>query len=264
MIWSLTPFANELDVLEIRLATLDPIVDRHVLVEASVSQTGMPKPLTFDEATRGGRFDRWMSKIRHLIVPDMPAGTNNWRREAFQRDAALRACHGLNLRDKVLISDVDEIPTVDALIEALAERKPTRIEMDMHLYRLNWRWPERPVRFGTRALVVDGATLLQSSPSQLVEPKARYQFVGGGWHLAYQGDAERIVSKVGMIADAWCRDVPVTIADAQRCIDTGSDIYKRQERQCEWAPIEDLPEYVRRHRLRFSHMLIDRPAFVAA
>ena len=38
-------FYNEFDVLEIRLAELDPLVDHFVIVEATHTHTGKPKPL---------------------------------------------------------------------------------------------------------------------------------------------------------------------------------------------------------------------------
>lgn len=42
-------FFNELDVLEIRLRELDGVVDRFVLVEATLTHQGKPKPLLYAE-----------------------------------------------------------------------------------------------------------------------------------------------------------------------------------------------------------------------
>jgi beta-1,4-mannosyl-glycoprotein beta-1,4-N-acetylglucosaminyltransferase len=42
-------FFNELDILEIRLNTLDPYVDYFIIVESSVTHTGNPKPYYFEE-----------------------------------------------------------------------------------------------------------------------------------------------------------------------------------------------------------------------
>ena len=41
-------FFNELDILEIRLNTLDPLVDYFVLVESTHTFTGQDKPLHFE------------------------------------------------------------------------------------------------------------------------------------------------------------------------------------------------------------------------
>ena len=42
-------FYNELDLLEIRLKTLDSVVDHFVLVEATKTHRGKDKPLYFEE-----------------------------------------------------------------------------------------------------------------------------------------------------------------------------------------------------------------------
>lgn len=105
-------FFNELDLLEIRLNELDPVVDRFVLVEATVTQRGQPKSLFFRENRE--RFTKFLPKIEHVVVEDMPAGpqtkSNNWKRENFQRRAIMRGLASAQADDFVLISDLDEIP----------------------------------------------------------------------------------------------------------------------------------------------------------
>ena len=64
--WSLTSFFNELDVLEIRLAELDPVVDVFIIAEAAKTHSGEHKPLYFQENRE--RFAPWLDKIRHIVV----------------------------------------------------------------------------------------------------------------------------------------------------------------------------------------------------
>ncbi|NJM15850.1 MAG: hypothetical protein HC896_11225 [Bacteroidales bacterium] len=49
MVYDCFPFFNELDILEIRLNELNEAVDKFVLVEASRTFQGDPKPLYFEE-----------------------------------------------------------------------------------------------------------------------------------------------------------------------------------------------------------------------
>ena len=49
MIVDCFPFFNELDILEIRLNSLAPYVDRFVLTECNVTHSGNQKPLFFAE-----------------------------------------------------------------------------------------------------------------------------------------------------------------------------------------------------------------------
>ena len=66
MLYSLTPYFNEIDILEIRLATLDEVVDVHVIAEATSTHSGKPKPLTLPDHT--DRLEPWLHKIRYVPV----------------------------------------------------------------------------------------------------------------------------------------------------------------------------------------------------
>ena len=54
-------FFNELDLLEIRLKTLEKVVDYFLLVEATKTHRGQDKPLYFNENKE--RFKKWEKKI---------------------------------------------------------------------------------------------------------------------------------------------------------------------------------------------------------
>ena len=49
MLYDCFTFFNELDILEIRLNEMAPVVDRFVLVEARKTFQGADKPLYFEE-----------------------------------------------------------------------------------------------------------------------------------------------------------------------------------------------------------------------
>ncbi len=133
-------FFNELDVLEIRLAELYDVVDYFVIVEATLSFSGKPKALVFQE--NATRFARYAQKIIHVVVEDMPVdATNAWDREYFQRDAILRGLSGAKLDDIVMISDADEIPRA-AIIAEIREKNLARgsivlLMLDQFCFRMN-------------------------------------------------------------------------------------------------------------------------------
>ena len=79
-------FYNELDILELRLETLDPWVDRFVLVEAEVNHIGGSKELFFEKNKE--RYAKWLDKIVHVVVSadEAPKDENPWSREKFQRE----------------------------------------------------------------------------------------------------------------------------------------------------------------------------------
>jgi len=109
MIINCFPFYNELDLLEIRLETLAPLVDGFVLVEADESYSGKPKELIFQG--NKSRFERF--NVQAISIPAFPAEmTDPWQREVYARNQLFEGLKDFHLAasDVVLLSDVDEIP----------------------------------------------------------------------------------------------------------------------------------------------------------
>lgn len=141
-IWDCFLFFRELDLLEIRLAQLCPLVHRFVLVEATYDFRGTPKPLIYAE--NKARFAAYAEKIEHVVVETQPPDPDaRWARQRWQRDQLTPALADATPEDLVMISDLDEIPTDEALTEAtrLLTKAPCAVvfEMPQHLYRLDLR-----------------------------------------------------------------------------------------------------------------------------
>ena len=60
-------YFNEDRLLELRFETLSDVVDVFVVVEATRTHTGIPKPLLFDR----DRFPKFADRIRHVVVDDL-------------------------------------------------------------------------------------------------------------------------------------------------------------------------------------------------
>ena len=101
-------------VLEIRLNTLNEIVDRFVICEATRDHAGNKKDLKFNI----DKFTKFKDKIDYIVVDDMPlevkSNRKNWHenhvRDQFQRNALERGLKKRNPEDWIMISDIDEIP----------------------------------------------------------------------------------------------------------------------------------------------------------
>lgn len=121
-------FFNELDLLEIRLETLDSIVDYFVIAEAPITYRSDPKPLYFEQNKQ--RFAKFLPKIRHIIVDDLPTEKGfdqNWQRETFQRAALERGLADARDEDIIMLSDLDEIPTPAKINEAITWHGTLRV-----------------------------------------------------------------------------------------------------------------------------------------
>lgn len=113
-------FFNEVEVLKIRLEELFDVVDHFVIVEGTKTFTGKDKPLYFSESIDD--FEKYKSKIIHIVVDQFPAETsdankNHWVREELSRNSILRGLQQCELDDIIFISDLDEIPNRNSVVE---------------------------------------------------------------------------------------------------------------------------------------------------
>ena len=186
-------FYNELDLLDVRLAELAPVVDRFVLVEARYTHAGDPKPLYFDQNRH--RFAAYLERIDHVIVEDDPGGFS-WKREGHQREAIARGIPDLADDDMVLVSDVDEIPR-RSVIAALREMPADlySLQLAIHLYFLDLKSPEpwisaaaAPGRLIKRIGVNPIRYLVKQNIGRTIEH--------GGWHFTWMGGLDGFRAKM--------------------------------------------------------------------
>ena len=71
MIYDCILFNDELDILDLRLHTLNNSVDKFVIVESTVTFTGNNKKLYFENSKQ--LFKKYSDKIIHVIVDDTPS-----------------------------------------------------------------------------------------------------------------------------------------------------------------------------------------------
>jgi beta-1,4-mannosyl-glycoprotein beta-1,4-N-acetylglucosaminyltransferase len=221
-------FFNELDLLEIRLNELDPVVDRFVLCESTVTFRGEPKPLHFLANRR--RFRSFLSKILHVVVEDMPRSAGgseywrkytkqHWKREKFQRNAIRRGLSEARSEDFVILSDLDEIPraSVVAALARVAEPQVFSLQMNSFRYFVNLReaqlWDKgRMARLGdirTMQALRGGGPTWQANSSRLparLRQLKRMTFgmrhirpwslvPDAGWHFTFMNGPGAMVTK---------------------------------------------------------------------
>lgn len=112
LVYDCFPFWKEFEILKIRLEELYDEIDYFVLVEATQTFTGLPKPLYFAENTH--LFEKYLDKIIHIVVDDFPPLTGNfdndfWTKEIHQHNASLRGLTNCKDDDIIFLSDVDEV-----------------------------------------------------------------------------------------------------------------------------------------------------------
>jgi beta-1,4-mannosyl-glycoprotein beta-1,4-N-acetylglucosaminyltransferase len=160
MIFDCFTFFNELDILDIRLHEMAPVIDKFVLVEATRTFQGQPKPLHY--ADNKQRYARYSDKIIHVVVdfpeelkPNRHQRTIAWAREHFQRDQIGKGLGMARAGDLIIVSDVDEIVAADRLREAIRIRRRhdlTVFTMPVHAHFVNRRVPGTTWIFGPRMI----------------------------------------------------------------------------------------------------------------
>lgn len=253
MIVDCFPFFNELDLLEIRLHELAPVVDRFVLCEATLTHSGKPKPLVYMENRK--RFAGL--PITSVLVDDYPNIdlTDAWALERNQRQVGVSAAVELFHPDLLIVSDCDEIPSAEA-VRAASKNTATSQTLDMGLYYyyLNCRCKSSRWKRGQIVRPNGG----RPDARQIRVTKHAPMIRNGGWHFSYLGGVEKIQEKLAAFAhrekdvEKW--NTPEEIASR---VSSGRDLFDRDEkyRFVVDSTLDALPKYVRDHHERFAKYL---------
>lgn len=172
-------FCDELDTLEVRLATLDPVVDVFVLVESRQTFARKAKPLHYQKNAK--RYAAWAGKIRH-IVADIPQAGDRWAAERASRDAAMQGLSDAQPGDYVLFGDVDEIPHPDNV----AARRLGRNEQNQFRYYYNMISTERQ----RNTIAVTFREIVERGGMAKIRHDQWHTLTTwtGGWHFSTCGD----------------------------------------------------------------------------
>jgi beta-1,4-mannosyl-glycoprotein beta-1,4-N-acetylglucosaminyltransferase len=257
MIYDCFLFMNEFKVLELRLEELSDVVDKFVLVEATRTFSGNSKPLYFQENQE--RFSKYLPKIRHIVVDDMPANPQSaWDVEEHQRNAILRGLQDAQADDIIIISDVDEIPR-STLVSSFAGDFAA-LEVEDFYYKLNCKnlsmKTVAPVLVRRRAL---------SKPQEVRQRARRYWehatpvLKSGGWHFSCMQDAAGLTLKLESFAHQEYNKAEFTDpADIAVRIRFGLDFLGRRDHHWCCVPLDDnFPNYLVKHQDRFQDLLFD-------
>eukprot|EP00741_Cyanophora_paradoxa_P007081 tig00001086_g6852.t1 len=237
-------FFEELDVLELRLAELGGCVDFHVIAEANTTHAGNAKELKLLRALEEGRYAQYRDRIRYIEVNDMPnCEEDPWVCENFQREALVRGLHDIGPDDFLLIGDLDEVPSMAGLGDAVGMHvipehgsagRLTVFSMEGRQFSLNWKRKRRWDRaYGLAGSLFAGEEF-RSSPQAvrdaLERGGRRVTYITGGWHLSYFGSIERVRRKIASFAhqefNRWPYTSSAFIESRVRC---GKDLYERGE-----------------------------------
>lgn len=282
MIYDCFIFFNELDLLEIRLNTLSPVVDKFVIAEATRTYRGKPKPLFF-EANKE-RFSAFLPKIIYIKVEDLLTEEEvdkdpynlAFVNEDRQRNALKRGLAEAGENDILMLSDLDEIPrpeTVSRLETILDERtKGVRFRMSAYYYYLNYlNYTKLIWEMGTvaaRVSVFADAELLSHTSTGRFTQESENQgatmqrlrwlpadrcLENAGWHFSYLGGIEAIENKLKAFSHSEFSTIPRAVLEQR--IQRGRDPFGRGEMFFGEPLDETFPKYVRENQEKFASLI---------
>jgi beta-1,4-mannosyl-glycoprotein beta-1,4-N-acetylglucosaminyltransferase len=259
----------ELDLLELRLHELDKVVDYFVLVEATRTHSGNPKPLYYNE--NRDKFYDFHRKMIHIIVDDMPmipqeimaAITkrdrnwlapgyqieDNWVRERFQRNQIMRGLIQCEPDDIIIIGDADEIvrPSVLESIYNVITEGSNCVMQTMNSYYMNVQCVNGDWA-GSKILRYKFIT----SPSEdRFHTPASNVIYNGGWHMQYLGGAEAIKTKIRSFAHQEY-NAPGILNGIEQRLASLHDVLGRPDRYKVIPIDENMPKYVLEHLDKFE------------
>jgi beta-1,4-mannosyl-glycoprotein beta-1,4-N-acetylglucosaminyltransferase len=216
-------FFNELDVLEMRLNILYNYVDYFVIVESSVTHTGLDKEYFFEKNKE--RFSNFLDKIIYFKVEDTPNNFTNlppayddtveliyefilkqnnrfnrytqpdYGRDFFQKECVRRPLINCDDDDIILISDADEIPNPE-ILSKLSELDLDNIyslNQTMYYYYLNVF--KESTWYGTKLSKYKNIKNLSFNEIRGDESLSS-KIPNGGWHFSFMGGAEMVKNKM--------------------------------------------------------------------
>lgn len=208
-------FFNELDLLRLRIRILDEYVDHFVVVEARQTFTGLPKKCILDTKSAHDIASNPKVTIKIIDLPcccDSPWARENYQRESIYGTAQTLATHS---EDIILLSDVDEIPSPNAIRRAIQEIQSSSnkllavFEQRLFYFRLNYElvYSKKLPWLGTTAIKaghkvstssmrVTGRNLRGRKHRHLLDRSLlRKRIPHGGWHFSYLGNDSFLAKK---------------------------------------------------------------------
>lgn len=269
-------FFNELDLLEIRLNELDPVVDYFVLVEATRTFQKQPKPLYFAE--NRDRFKAFEKKIIHVVVDHYPNFFTRFRvptpmdYDNHQKNQVIQGLKEAEPDDIIIYSDLDEIPKTEKIRE-YRDTPGTKVFQQLFCtYFINCLCTDGPVepcqlnhnglhywRGSVMAPYSEFKNTKEFRKRRDRQESGIVQIEDGGWHFTYLGGLETVRQKLLSFAhtkeDKYRLEHLDSDEKLQQVLDKGEDLFDREYHYQFVEFDEQFPRYVRENRERFNHLI---------
>jgi beta-1,4-mannosyl-glycoprotein beta-1,4-N-acetylglucosaminyltransferase len=260
-------FSAELDVLEVRLHEMSPLVDKFIIAESAETYGGTRKAYHLADAMNAGRFAEFADKIVLVTLdklePQCMDRTTGRLREAYQRNMLMPTIAALAApNDVISFGDCDEIPRMSAVREAIPqlERGIHRLKQRSFYYHVN-ALVDYGHDFASRARIglwkdVEACGTMYAF--RMYQKDTCTAVENGGWHFGYFGSVDSIKQKVASLSPFLSEYKLFGDGQLLKDIIAGKDLHHRR---CEMPETfiecasddQTLPQYLLDNSERFKH-----------
>ena len=258
-------------LLDLRLNTLNDFVDKFIIVEADTTHTGKFKELKFDI----NRFKKFKNKINYYPIKNIKIDKNlkikkNWSKhhliDQSIRNSIANYIDEASDNDWILISDIDELPNPNELINFDKNKKFGFFEQEMFYYKFNLKNFSDLAWYGSRICVKK----YLKSPQWLRNIKVKtdksflkkifnnqYILKNGGWHFTYIKQPIEIITKIKSFAHSeLVKEHMLNEKYIKNKIENFQDIFDREIVLKKVDLNEKFPEYLLKNKEKYSKFII--------
>ena len=261
-------FFNEKELLELRLRYLNSIVDRFVIVEANITHQGKEKPWNLEKYLENNlaEFKNKITYVKKIInieetfkeegLGGKDSGENSWKIENYHRNSIKENLEKFKNEDIILISDIDEIPSVEKIsfLKSCELKKIQPVAFEHKLFHLNCNYLTLTRWLGT--IAAQKALLNKYSP-QFLRNNAQQMsiFADAGWSFSSFGGKDRVIEKLEAFAHTEFNNNSFKNFDfIKECIEKKVNFLSTNEK-LKKIELNQLPEYLLQNKDKFKNFL---------
>lgn len=276
MIYDCFAFFNELDLLEIRLNELSPVVDKFVLVEATRTFSKEKKPLYYEKNKQ--RFSEFSDRIIHIVVDKFPGFfykfrvPRPWDYDNYQKNQVALGLKHCEPDDVIIYSDIDEIPCAEKIHEYMNVPGTKVFKQRLSYYFVNCIAIDCPNESGVEkkegVIYWNGSVMtkykdfVNTKELRMRRNKKNKDIVAihhGGWHFSFLGGKEKVLLKLKAWAHANEKKYnPEYLNDPEyikNLIESGNDLFGRDYKY-EFQKVDaSYPKYLLKNRNKFDDIV---------
>jgi hypothetical protein len=251
--YDVTPFYNELDVLDFRLHHVYDHVDYVVIVEGDRTYPGKKYDSMY--LANKDRYKWAEDKIIHVTVPLKENPVDRWENEAIQHDGTIMGFMDAQPDDLIFWTvGVDEIIKHEYYHRDYDV--PHCLSLDNYYYYFNGKdigeKPDHPMP------MVFKYKHLDTNVQTFWERRHGFPTINSaGWHFSYLGGIDLIKQKLEAYSHVE-NDTDEVKAKLEENIKAGKDIFGRPDHEFEFVKIDEtFPDELVKNQEKYKHLIYE-------